>query len=147
MDAELLPPPTGNIQQDCELRVKRLVELLPKHDCFYMHLKGPDEPGHDGNCHRKTDVISAIDEYFFGNLLREIKLEDCMVCVTSDHATPCALKVHSDTPVPVLISGGTLKDDKVRKFSERECLKGSLGTLERGYELMPRLMQLLKKQN
>jgi 2,3-bisphosphoglycerate-independent phosphoglycerate mutase len=146
MDAELLPPPTGNIQQDCELRVKRLVELLPKHDCFYMHLKGPDEPGHDGNCHRKTDVISAIDEHFFGNLLREIKLEACMICVTSDHATPCALKVHSDTPVPVLISGGTLKDDKVRKFSERACLEGSLGMLERGYELMPRLMQILKKQ-
>jgi 2,3-bisphosphoglycerate-independent phosphoglycerate mutase len=146
MESSLLPPPTGNIKSDCKLRVKRLVELLPKHDCFYIHLKGPDEPGHDGNCHLKTDVISAIDEYFFGNLLREINLKDCMLCVTSDHATPCSLKVHSDTPVALLVSGGTLKDDNVEKFSEKECGNGSLGVIDCGWMLMPKLMQLLKKQ-
>jgi 2,3-bisphosphoglycerate-independent phosphoglycerate mutase len=147
MHASLLPPPTGNLKSDCELRVQRLVELLPEYDCFYIHLKGPDEPGHDGDCHRKTDVISGIDEYFFGNLLREISLEECIICVTSDHATPCALKVHSDTPVPVLISGGNLKDDKVMKFSEKECQHGSLGILDCGYELMPKLMERLKSES
>jgi 2,3-bisphosphoglycerate-independent phosphoglycerate mutase len=145
MHASLLPPPTANLKNDCELRVRRLVDLMKEYDCLYIHLKGPDEPGHDGNCHRKTDIISAIDDYFFGNLLEKIKLEECIICVTSDHATPCALKVHSDTPVPLLISGGTSKDENV-KFSERDCMKGSLGTLERGFELMPRLMQLLKRQ-
>jgi 2,3-bisphosphoglycerate-independent phosphoglycerate mutase len=145
MDAALLPPPTGNLKNDCELRVKRLVELLPEYDCFYIHLKGPDEPGHDGNCHRKTDVISAIDEYFFGKLLKEINLKDCMLCVTSDHATPCALKVHSDTPVALLVSGGNVKADKVAKFSEKECRNGSLGVLDCGWMLMPKLMEMLKK--
>jgi 2,3-bisphosphoglycerate-independent phosphoglycerate mutase len=67
-----------------------------------------------------------------------------MLCVTSDHATPCALKVHSDTPVAVLISGGTLKGDKIVKFSEKECEKGSLGVIDCGWKLMPELMQLLK---
>jgi 2,3-bisphosphoglycerate-independent phosphoglycerate mutase len=146
MDAALLPPPTGNLKNDCELRVKRLVELLPEYDCFYIHLKGPDEPGHDGNCHRKTDVISAIDEYFFGKLLKEINLKDCMLCVTSDHATPCALKVHSDTPVALLVSGGNVKADKVAKFSEKDCRNGSLGVLDCGWMLMPKLMEMLKKQ-
>jgi 2,3-bisphosphoglycerate-independent phosphoglycerate mutase len=69
MQSSLLPPPTGDLKKDCEIRVKRLLDILPDHDCFYIHLKGPDEPGHDGNCHRKTDVISAIDKYFFGELL------------------------------------------------------------------------------
>jgi 2,3-bisphosphoglycerate-independent phosphoglycerate mutase len=147
MHASLLPPPTGNLEEDCELRVKRLVELLPDYDCFYIHLKGPDEPGHDGNCRRKTDVISAIDEYFFGKLLQEISLEACMICVTSDHATPCALKVHSDTPVALLIAGGPMKDDKVVKFSEKDCQKGSLGVFDCGWKLMPKLMAMLKKQN
>ena len=145
MQAFLLPPPSGDLEKDCELRVKKLLDLLPHYDCFYIHLKGPDEPGHDGNCHRKTEVISAIDKYFFGRLLKEISLKDYVICITSDHATPCALKVHSDTPVPVLISGGKIKDEKVGKFSERECENGSLGVLDYGYKLLPKLMELAKK--
>jgi 2,3-bisphosphoglycerate-independent phosphoglycerate mutase len=144
MQATLLPPPSGDLEKDCEIRVKKLLEVLPSHDCFYIHLKGPDEPGHDGNCYKKTEIITVIDKYFFGKLLKEIELKDHIICVTSDHATPCGLKVHSDTPVPVLISGGKVTDESVGKFSERNCENGSLGVLERGCELMPKLMELLK---
>jgi 2,3-bisphosphoglycerate-independent phosphoglycerate mutase len=147
MESSLLPPPTGNLQKDCEVRVKALLEALPKHDCFYIHLKGPDEPGHDGNCKLKTQVISAIDKYFFGPLLNQITLQDNLICVTTDHATPCALKVHSDTPVPVLISGDRFGNSTAVKFCEKECAKGSLGIIERGCELMPKLMELLKTGN
>jgi 2,3-bisphosphoglycerate-independent phosphoglycerate mutase len=145
MDSMLLPPPSGNLQQDCEVRVKALLDVLPKHDCFYIHLKGPDEPGHDGNCELKTKIISAIDKYFFGPLLQQISLKDNLICVTTDHATPCSLKVHSDTLVPILISGKELGKATV-KFSEKECAKGSLGVIERGCELMPKLMEMLKKK-
>jgi 2,3-bisphosphoglycerate-independent phosphoglycerate mutase len=144
MEASLLPPPSGDLKKDCEIRVKRLLEAMPLHDCFYIHLKGPDEPGHDGNCRKKTDIISAIDKYFFGELLPQVNPKEVLFCVTADHATPCGLKVHSDTPVPLLISGGNVEDETVSKFCERECKKGSLGTLDYGYELMPKLMQLLK---
>lgn len=143
MQASLLPPPSGNLQHDMELRVKALLEALPKFDCFYIHLKGPDEPGHDGNCKLKTDILAAIDKYFFGPLLQHISLSDTLICVTADHATPCELKNHSDTPVPLLISG--TKTGGKGKFSERECAKGSIGTLEHAYELMPKLMAMLKK--
>jgi 2,3-bisphosphoglycerate-independent phosphoglycerate mutase len=146
MDSMLLPPPSGNLQKDCELRVKTLLAVLPKHDCFYIHLKGPDEPGHDGNCTFKTQIISIIDKDFFGPLLKQISLKDNLICITTDHATPCSLKVHSDTPVPVLISGAEVKGNGIAvKFCERECAKGSLGTLERGCELLPKLMTLIKR--
>ena len=145
MDAKLLPPPSGNLQKDCEIRVKALLDVLPKHDCFYIHLKGPDEPGHDGNCTVKTQIISAIDKYFFGPLLKQISLKDNLICITADHATPCSLKVHSDTPVPVLISGDRIEDGKAVKFSEKECAKGSLGMIDRGCELMPKLIKLIKE--
>ncbi len=112
MDSTLLPPPTGNLQADCQYRVKAFLEALPKYDCFYIHLKGPDEPGHDGNFKLKTEIISAIDKYFFGPLLQRISLKDTLICVTSDHATPCMLKVHSDTPVPVLISGDNISEQR-----------------------------------
>jgi 2,3-bisphosphoglycerate-independent phosphoglycerate mutase len=143
MDSTLLPPPSGNLQQDCEVRVKALLDILPKYDCFYIHLKGPDEPGHDGNCKLKTEIIAAIDKYFFGELLQKISLKDNLICITTDHATPCILKVHSDTPVPILISGEKL--GKPVKFCEKTCASGSLGLLERGCELLPKLMGLIKK--
>ncbi len=145
MESSLLPPPSGNLQQDMTLRVNALLTALPKHDCFYIHLKGPDEPGHDGNCKLKTEIIAAIDKYFFGPLLQKVTLPDTLFCITTDHATPCELKVHSDTPVPVLISGSKLGDGKGAKFSEKLCAKGSLGLIAHGYELMPKLMELRQK--
>lgn len=145
MDSTLLPPPSGDLKHDYDLRVKALLDLLPKYDCFYIHLKGPDEPGHDGNCELKTKILSAVDKYFFGPLLKQISLKDNLICVTCDHATPCNLKVHSDTPVPILVSGKSLETKKVTKFSEKNCAKGNLGLLEHGYLLLPKLIELRKQ--
>ena len=92
MDSMLLPPPSGNLQKDCEVRVKALLDILPKHDCFYIHLKGPDEPGHDGNCILKTQIISAIDKYFFGPLLKQISLKDNLICITDGSCNPLLFK-------------------------------------------------------
>jgi len=139
-----LPPPSKSLEKDCILRVKKLLEALPSHDCFYVHIKGPDEPGHDGDFNLKTKLIATVDKHFLGNMLQKIKLEECVVCVTADHSTPCKLKAHSDDPVPLLISGNKIQGDKVQKFSEKECKKGKLGILMRGTELMPKLIMHLK---
>jgi len=139
-----LPPPSHNLKKDCTLRVKILLNLLPSYDCFYIHIKGTDEPGHDGDFKLKTQLIATVDKYFLGNLLKEIKLEDYVICVTADHSTPCRLKAHSDDPVPIVISGNKIKKDSVSKFCEKECKKGSLGVLKQGTEVMPMLVDLLK---
>lgn len=139
-----LPPPSKSLEKDCILRVEKLLEELPSHDCFYIHIKGPDEPGHDGNFNLKTQLIATVDKHFLGNMLQKIKFEDYMICVTADHSTPCKLKAHSDDPVPLLISGNKIQGDKVQKFSEKECKKGKLGVLLRGTELMPKLIIHLK---
>lgn len=141
-----LPPPSKDLRSDCLLRVKKLLDLLPRYDCFYIHIKGPDEPGHDGNFKRKTRLIEEIDKFFFGKLLLKINLNSHLICVTADHSTPCKLKNHSDDPVPVLIAGSRIKGDETTKFSEKECKKGSLGLLKHGTMLMPKLMHLLKQR-
>lgn len=139
-----LPPPSGNLEFDMSLRVEKLLQNLPGFDCFYIHVKGPDEPGHDGDFQLKTQLIEMIDKSFFGGLLHQIDLDECIVCVTSDHATPCKMKAHSDDPVPVLISGDKVPSEGVDGFSEKRCREGSLGILERGTLLMPLLMKFLR---
>jgi len=37
-----LPAPSKDLEYDCKLRVKKLLQVLPDHDCFYVHIKGPD---------------------------------------------------------------------------------------------------------
>ncbi|HDQ06181.1 MAG TPA: 2,3-bisphosphoglycerate-independent phosphoglycerate mutase [Candidatus Bathyarchaeota archaeon] len=139
-----LPLPSESLERDCELRVKKLFEVLPSYDCFYIHIKGPDVPGHDGDFDLKTRLIAVIDKYFVGEMLRQIDLEDHVICITADHVTPCKLKAHSDDPVPLLIAGGRLQGDGVQRFSEKECGMGELGVLSMGTELMPRLVSYVK---
>jgi len=141
-----LPPPSKDLKEDSLIRVKELLGILPRFDAFYIHIKGPDEPGHDGDFRRKTHLIEIVDRWFFGKLLPKIDVKKCILCVTSDHATPCLLKSHSDDPVPLLIVGDRVKGDEVAKFSEKECKKGSVGVLKRGTLLLPRLVGLLKDQ-
>lgn len=136
MDAVELPPPTPNLEKDCSLRVEKSLEALRKYDGIYVHIKGPDIPGHDGDGPKKKNVIEAIDKFYLGPLLEKIDLKNTIVIVTADHTTPCQLRSHSHDPVPLVICGGTVKPDRVTTFSEKTCMKGDLGEII-GTELMP----------
>jgi len=140
-----LPIPSKDLEKDCKLRIKKLLEVLPDYDVFYIHIKGPDEPGHDGDCNLKAELIATVDKHFVGQLLKRINLEDHLICITADHSTPCKLKAHSDDPVPLLIAGNKLQGDRVQKFSEKQCKLGELGVLNQGTELIPKLFNYLKR--
>lgn len=73
-------------------------------DVSFIHLKGPDEPGHDNKPFEKVKAIEKIDSCFFKKLLK-VRNEDDVVIVTCDHATPCEMGIHSNDRVPILISG------------------------------------------
>jgi 2,3-bisphosphoglycerate-independent phosphoglycerate mutase len=106
-------------------------ELLGQSPFVYVHLKGPDEPGHDGNAPLKREIVEAIDRSFFGPFLEGLDLSRVRFAVTADHATPCILKGHSDDPVPLLLSGaGVPAREKAgpTKFGESAAAHGSLGT-------------------
>ncbi len=107
---------------------------------LYIHLKGPDEPGHDGDAEAKRSVIEVIDEAFFGTLLQAVSLEEVVIGVTADHATPCTLGRHSDDPVPLLLAGAGVSSDGTRVFNEASCAQGSLGML-RGLDVLPLLVR------
>lgn len=109
---------------------------LDRYDGLYLHLKGPDEPGHDGDCAGKRASIERIDQEFFGSL--PAAAGDWLLAVTADHATPCDLRGHSADPVPLLITGSG--SDGRPRFTEEEAAQGSLGML-RGTDILPLLVQ------
>ena len=104
----------------------------PTYDFFYVHVKGTDTAGEDGNFAAKVAVIEEVDR----ELPSLLALRPDVLVVTGDHSTPAALKTHSWHPVPLLLSARSCRPDEAREFSERGCLQGGLGRL-RGKEILP----------
>lgn len=140
-DVKEVPLPTGDPARDYEIRLKATLELLKKHDVVYVHLKGPDEPGHDGNYELKKKKIEDIDKYFVQPFLEQ-KEDDVAVLVTADHATPPSVKTHTDDPVPVALMAPGLEPDNVDEFTEKKCLKGRLGIIDHGWLLLPKVLEI-----
>jgi 2,3-bisphosphoglycerate-independent phosphoglycerate mutase len=115
------------------------LEAIDGFDGLYIHIKGPDVFAHDGDHEGKIASIEAIDAHFFDPLLEDLDLNRTIVAVTADHSTSCARKAHTDAPVPLLVSGGSVTSDGVASFDEVSCRRGSLGHL-RGPEIVPLLV-------
>jgi 2,3-bisphosphoglycerate-independent phosphoglycerate mutase len=101
-------------------------------DFFYIHIKGCDSAGEDGDFNRKIKVIEEIDKY----IPRLLDLNPNVIIVTGDHSTPSLLKYHSWHPVPVLLWSKYCRSDNLIHFGERECIKGSLGPRFPAVDLM-----------
>ncbi len=114
---------------------RKAAEVLPQYDGLYLHLKGPDEAGHDGDAAGKRRVVEDIDAHFFGPLVPALDLTTTIVAVTADHATPCELRGHSADPVPLLIAGATTTPDRAGRFTEASAARGALGRL-RGIDIV-----------
>jgi 2,3-bisphosphoglycerate-independent phosphoglycerate mutase len=114
---------------DYEQKAKVAAESLDELNAIYVHIKGPDEFGHDGDARGKKKNIEEIDKRFFGTLQESIKVENPTIVVCGDHSTPCIKKAHSDDPIPLLISGPRIKQDGSARYTEKYGNKGSLGLL------------------
>lgn len=144
MDIIDLPSACGHLDVDYPVWAKVAQDALSKYDAIYLHIKGPDEPAHDGDFTGKKEVIEAIDKYFFGHLLSGLPIEDTVVTVTADHSTSCALKSHTRDPVPLVISGDNIKPDGSLSFSEKAAACGSLGRIN-GRQVMPLIIDLARE--
>ena len=137
MDTAVFPPDRS--LEGYSQRAQKALKLAAEYDLVYVHLKGPDEPGHDGDFDGKKKAIEDIDAGFFSNL-QEIGTK--LLCVTADHSTPCIVMGHSDDPVPILVSGLKVKSDGSKRFTEQYSAKGKLGTIKHGYEILKILKRL-----
>jgi 2,3-bisphosphoglycerate-independent phosphoglycerate mutase len=120
------------------------LEAIDGYDGLYIHIKGPDEPAHDGDYDAKLRNIEDIDSIFFAALLDSLDLEGAIVAVTADHATSCKRKAHTDTPVPLVVAGGSVSPDGVESYGETASRDGAIGHLI-GTQIMPQLVALARE--
>ena len=115
---------------DYEKKASVAAQAMKTENAIYVHLKGPDEFGHDGDAIGKTENIEEIDQRFFGTLLDSIDISNTAIMISADHSTPCIHKGHSDNPVPLLISGDMITNDNSQRFTEEEGKNGAIGLIE-----------------
>lgn len=127
---------------DYEKKTSVAADALKSVNAIYVHIKGPDEFGHDGDARGKKKNIEDIDRRFFGNLMHELKDTDTTIVVSGDHSTPCIKKGHSDDPVPLLVSGSRVKQDGSARFTENYAKSGRLGLLM-GVDVLPTSIQMV----
>lgn len=100
-----------------------LTDAWENYDYFFLHHKGTDSAGEDGDRARKIAAIEALDA-----VIPEIRrLEPEVIAVTGDHATPSQMAAHSWHPVPTLLWSERSGRDRAEQFGERHCLGGGLG--------------------
>ena len=129
---------------DYEQKAKEVAEILNSYNLVYVHIKGPDEYGHDGDALGKKSNIELIDENFFGVFLKCVTRKHIVV-ISGDHSTPCIRKSHTDDPIPLLVSGNGIKSDGSRRFTESWGNKGSIGTLK-GSEVISIVLNMARTQ-
>jgi len=130
---------------DYEEKAKIAAKAMETQNSIYVHLKGPDEFGHDGDAIGKMKNIEEIDQRFFKTLVENIDSSKVAIIISADHSTPCINKGHSDDPVPVLVSGDFIKNDGTTRMTEAQAKKGSIGLLQ-GAEVVSKSLELIKSQ-
>ncbi|BEP27935.1 alkaline phosphatase family protein [Helicovermis profundi] len=100
------------------------IELALTLDYAYIHLhtKKTDEASHKKDPLLKAKVLEEIDK----KISRLLDFEGLLI-VTADHSTPCSGKmIHSGESVPFMAKGEFIRIDKVEKFDEISCFRGSI---------------------
>jgi 2,3-bisphosphoglycerate-independent phosphoglycerate mutase len=112
------------------------------YDFFFLHIKGTDSAGEDGDFNRKVSAIEEIDKA----LPALTGLKPDVIVVTGDHSTPALLKGHSWHAVPILLYSKWCRADRVGEFSETTCITGGLGRFP-ATQVMPLAMANALKLN
>ena len=124
---------TGLYDTNYEGKAPAALEALKTNDFVYLHVEASDEAGHEGDVDLKIRTIENLDKRAIGILFEELQKwdEPVAIAVLPDHPTPCAIRTHTNTPVPFLIYKPGQEPDSVTRFDEFSVLEGKHGILEK----------------
>ncbi|MDE2484000.1 MAG: 2,3-bisphosphoglycerate-independent phosphoglycerate mutase [candidate division NC10 bacterium] len=120
---------------DLDDELRALSRNYDKYDFFYVHFKGTDRAGEDGDFDAKVAALEELDR----RIPDFLALHPDVFIVTGDHSTPAILKGHSWHPVPFLLRSRWSRATGAGRFTERECGQGPLAAM-RAVDLIPLAM-------
>lgn len=128
---------TGLYDTNYEGKAQAALDALKKQDFVYLHIEASDEAGHEGDYNLKTRTIEDLDAKVVKTIYEETQKwdEPVAIALLPDHPTPCALKTHTNKPVPFLIYRPNDDADAVTKYDEFDAVNGEFG-LKIGNEFM-----------
>lgn len=120
---------TGLYDTNYEGKAAAAIDALRRHDFVFLHVEASDEAGHEGDFKLKTRTIEYLDNRIIKPIFDEVSKWDEPVAfaVLPDHPTPCAIKTHTNNPVPFVIYNPALEPDQVMKYDEESARKGVYG--------------------
>lgn len=124
---------TGLYDTNYEGKAHAALEALKTNDFVYLHVEASDEAGHEGDVDLKIRTIEDLDKRAIGIIFEELQKwdEPVAIAVLPDHPTPCAIRTHTNIPVPFLIYKPGQEPDGVTRFDEFSVLEGKHGILEK----------------
>lgn len=133
---------TGYIDTNFKGKADAAIEAFKNGSNFvYIHVEAPDECGHRGEVDNKVKSIELIDRLIIGPVLNYLKTQgDFKILVTPDHATPLAVRTHTNDPIPFMIYDSRKKYNGVSNLSEKEAKTTGI-FVSPGYSLMDKFIK------
>lgn len=132
---------TGYLDTNFEGKAQAAIdEFKSGQDFVYIHVEAPDECGHRHEIENKVKAIELIDEKILAPVLAELEaMGDYKILIMPDHATPLALRTHTNDPIPYLIYDSTKEQSGVDCLCERTAKETGV-YMPIGHELMSRFI-------
>ncbi|WP_080903738.1 cofactor-independent phosphoglycerate mutase [Parabacteroides sp. Marseille-P3160] len=123
---------TGLYDTNYEGKADAAIEALKTNDFVYLHIEASDEAGHEGDVDLKIKTIEYLDRRAVKRVYEAVKDWDEPVAfgILPDHPTPCAIRTHTNAPIPFIIYKPGNTPDKVTCYDEFSAKEGGLGVLE-----------------
>ena len=128
---------TGLFDTNYEGKAQAAIEALKTNDFVFLHVEASDEAGHEGNAELKVRTIEYLDSRIVKPIYEAVKTwnEPVTIAILPDHPTPCAIKTHTNAPVPFIIYNPLQTGDSVQTYNEEAAKQGAYGSIS-GNEFM-----------
>ena len=133
MDVINVEGATGLYDTNYEGKAAAAIEALRTHDFVYLHIEASAEAGHEGAVELKVRTIEYLDRRIVDPVFRAVSQwdEPVAIAVLPDHPTPCAIRTHTNAPIPFVIYKPGATPDAVERYDEFAAVDGSYGLLRK----------------
>jgi 2,3-bisphosphoglycerate-independent phosphoglycerate mutase len=102
---------TAGFDNDYVAQRDAALASLVDRDFFLLHVEATDEAGHQGAVDEKVTSLERWDAEIIGPLVDALGDSPFRILLMPDHATPCASRTHTSSPVPYLLFDSTVAGD------------------------------------